>query len=52
MQSDNYENLRNEAEILASLDHKNIVKLLDVKETDTNILIVMKLINGLLFEFI
>lgn len=41
-----YEQLRKEAKILSSLKHPNIVRLLDVKETDSKILIVMQWVKG------
>ncbi|KAM3140914.1 hypothetical protein pb186bvf_006925 [Paramecium bursaria] len=41
-----FDQLRKEASILSQLRHKNIVKFLDVKETDTKILIVMELVQG------
>ncbi|CAD8092969.1 unnamed protein product [Paramecium sonneborni] len=41
-----YDQLKQESTILASLRHENIVKFIDVKETDTRILIVMELIQG------
>ncbi|CAD8181692.1 unnamed protein product [Paramecium pentaurelia] len=41
-----YDQLKQESTILASLRHENIVKFIDVKETDTRILIIMELIQG------
>ncbi|CAD8082600.1 unnamed protein product [Paramecium sonneborni] len=41
-----YDQLKQESTILASLRHQNIVKFIDVKETDTRILIIMELIEG------
>ncbi|CAD8176229.1 unnamed protein product [Paramecium pentaurelia] len=41
-----YDQLKQESSILASLRHENIVKFIDVKETDTRILIIMELIQG------
>jgi serine/threonine protein kinase len=38
--------LRQEAEILASLNHPNIIRFKHVKETQTRIFIVMELVRG------
>lgn len=38
--------LRKEAEILSSLDHKNIVKFIHLKETSKRIFLVMELVRG------
>ena len=38
--------LRQEGKILSSMDHPNIVKFIDVIETDKKIFIVMEIING------
>jgi len=40
------ERFENEAKIMASLEHANIVRVIDYEETDTSLAIVMELIKG------
>jgi len=40
------ERFENEAKIMASLEHSNIVRVIDYEETDTSLAIVMELIQG------